>query len=333
MLATAAGCAERSFEDAFSEYHERLSRTLSVGTTETEPIVIAALPPSRELTLDIEGSGIDVLDFLALTGCELQVTIGKRNSSLGRLASASQRLLLELEYLQLAPECIDYLESEGKRELASTLQDAWDDKRAQLPSLIYNATLASPEFRQFWKTPTSVGDYPANTGSGVLNSLAALNDSVRRWLSDDFAADNLTVELLLSDILKGDGGALRLALAKQALALDVANEILAARLARGPLCTPPLRPQSADILDVVVEKFFIAGTQPRAAALNRRYHDLHPAIAELEGLLANVLPTSYRRWQQQRDAELGLWIKAPRMHVDRIIAIQKPCKAGEQIGS
>ncbi|MEM8564621.1 MAG: DUF3080 family protein, partial [Pseudomonadota bacterium] len=258
---------------------------------------------------------------------------GKRNSSLGRLASASQRLLLELEYLQLAPACIDYLRSEGKLQLASTLQEAWQEKRAQLPSLIYNATLASPEFRRFWKTPTGVGDYPANTGSNVLNSMAALNDNVRRWLSDDFTGDNLTLELLLSDILKGDGGALRLALAKQALALEVADGLLSARMDRGPLCAPPLRPAAADIFDTVVEKFFIAGTQPRAAALNRRYHDLYPNIAELEGLLEDTLPASYLSWQQQRDAELTRWIAAPRAHVDRIIAIQKPCKAGEQIGS
>ncbi|MEM8564649.1 MAG: DUF3080 family protein, partial [Pseudomonadota bacterium] len=111
LTAALTACAERGFDDAFSEYHERLSRTLSVDVVKAAPVKVTALPPARELTIDIKGSDIDVLDFLSLTGCQLQITIGKRNSSLGRLASASQRLLLELEYLQLAPACIDYLRS------------------------------------------------------------------------------------------------------------------------------------------------------------------------------------------------------------------------------
>jgi hypothetical protein len=328
---TLAGCADNDPDSAFELYLERLSGALSIGVSPREAPPIAALPAARGLRLDIGGSDIDVLDFLALSGCQLQVTIGRRNSSLGRLARDSQRLLLELEYLQLAPACIAYQREQGELQLAATLEKAWTQKNNQLTALIFNATLGGDEYRQFWKAPARPGNYPANTSSAVINSLQAVNDHARRWLAGDFSADNLAFELLLADITAGDGGALRQALAAQAGALQAANRMLARRMGRGPLCTPPLRPAAADILDNVIRKFFVAGTQPRAARLNHRYHELLPAITELEQILSDALPPTYRAWQQQRDAELAEWTLAPREHVSQLQAIQQPCMKGEQL--
>jgi hypothetical protein len=324
-------CAQENPDSAFELYLERLSGALSVDVAPIDASPTPALPAPRDLQLDITGSDIDVLDFLALSGCELQVTVGKRNSSLGRLARDSQRLLLELEYLQLAPACIAYQREQGELELAATLEEAWTLKNSQLPALIFNATLGGKEYRQFWKAPAQPGVYPANTSSAVIASLEAVNDHARRWLAGDFGANNLQFELLLGEVTAGDGGALRQALAAQAGALRAANRMLALRMEQGPLCNPPLRPAAADILDNVIRKFFIAGTQPRAAELNRRYHDLMPPIAELEQLLTEALPPAYQPWQQQRDTDLAEWALAPREHVSQLQALQQPCNAGEQL--
>jgi hypothetical protein len=325
------GCAQENPNSAFERYLDRLSGALSVEVAPTVSPSIAALPAARDLQLDIIGSDIDVLDFLTLSGCELQVTIGKRNSSLGRLARDSQRLLLELEYLRLAPTCIAYQREQGELALAETLEEAWAMKQKQLPALIFNATLGGEEYRQFWKAPAQPGNYPANTSSAVISSLQAVNDHTRRWLTGDFSANNLEFELLLSDITAGDGGALRQALAAQASALQAANLMLDRRMLRGPLCTPPLRPAAADILNNVIRKFFIAGTQPRAAQLNRRYHELLPPVANLEQMLSGALPPAYKAWQQQRDEALAQWVLAPREHVSQLQALQQSCDTGEQL--
>ncbi len=324
-------CTGGNPDSAFELYLQRLSGALSVEAPAIAAPSIAPLPAVRDLQLEIPGSAIDVLDFLALSGCELQVTVGKRNSSLGRLARDSQRLLLELEYLRLAPACIAYLREQGEPALAATLEKARIQKRDQLPALIFNATLGGEEYRQFWKAPAQAGSYPANTSSAVITGLQQVNDHARRWLSGDFSADNLAFELRLSEVLAGDGGALRQALANQAGALQAANHMLARRMERGPLCAPPLRPASADILDNVVRKFFVAGTQPRAAQLNRRYHELLPAVAGLEEVLFDALPPAYRAWQQQRDADLARWALAPRKHVLQLQAVQEPCVTGERL--
>jgi hypothetical protein len=94
---------------------------------------------------------------------------------------------------------------------------------------------------------------------------------------------------------------------------------------RGPLCAPGLRPEAADILANVVRKYFIAGIQPRAAALNRRYHELLPPITELEALLEKALPPAYQTWRQQRDEQLAALTRAPREHVTQLQTIQQAC--------
>jgi hypothetical protein len=320
-------CAAGGPSAAFQTYLERLSRTLSVPVETPATMPISPMPPPRELHRQADPAGLDVLDFLSLHGCAVQVTIGKRNSSLGRLARDSQRLLLDLEYLELAPACVAQLRQRGEEALATTLHNAWASKRRQLPGAIFNATLGGSEYRAFWQVPANPGDYPAATGSAVVGSLEGINLQVRRWLAGDYSADNQAFELLLADVASGDGGALRQALANQASALAAADRMLTLRNERGPLCAPHFRPEAADILPNVVRLFFIDGIQPRAALLNRRFHQLLTPVAELEDMLRAALPPAYRSWQQQRDASLAAWMQAPRHHVEALQATLQPCMA------
>lgn len=319
------GCQVDGPDATIKEYLARLVRTLEVTAP---PLEIAPLPPPPRpgrLRVQVPGSSLDTLDFLALTGCELQVTIGKRNSSLGKMAAESQRLLLELEYLRLAPECIAFQRAGGRTGLADTLEAAWRSKREQLPARIFNATLAGAEYRQFWRAGIASGDYPANTGSRVVGALEAINGLARRWLSGDYRADNLQFEIYLGEVATGDGGALLQALAKQGAWLAAADASLARREQRGPLCAPGIRHKAADILPNVVRRFFVGQVQPHSAALGRRYHLLLPPVRELEAMLSSALPPEFLAWRAARDELLETLAAAPRRHVERLQSIMAPC--------
>jgi len=326
LMLALPGCSQGGPGEAFEQYQVRLARTLAVTPAATEDQSPPGLPAPRAMHLQLAAGNIGALDFLALSGCAVQITIGKRNSSLGRLARDSQSLLLDLEYLQLAPACIDYQRKLGESELADTLEQAWELKRRQLPAAIYNATLGGDEYREFWKKPAYPDtSYPGNTSSAVIVSLEAVNNNVRRWLAGDFTAANRGFEILLGEVATGDGGALMQALAAQAGALDTANRTLQQRLDKGPLCYAGIRPAAADILPNVVGKYFIEGIQPRAAELNRRYHELLPPLGELEEMLKNVLPGAYETWRRQRAEDLARWVAAPRQHIEQLQALQQPC--------
>jgi len=320
------GCGERPSDARFENYLQRLDRTLGVS----EPQLPAARPPRPprpgQLRLDIPPGKLGTLDFLALRGCAVQVTVARRNSSLGLMARASQRLLLELEYLQLAPACVERLRARGRDSLARELEQAWRDKRRQLPALIFNATLASDEYRAFWSAARAPGDYPRVTSSLTTAALAANTERVRRWLGGDYRADGREFELHLGEVAGGDGGALLDALSRQAQWLSRADAMLDRRMDRGPLCAGAIRHRAADILPNVVRKFFVGEIQPRAAILNRRRYELLPPIMALETQLDAVLPPPYRQWMDARNRLIANAAAAPRRHVETVQRILAACK-------
>ncbi|MBA6413316.1 DUF3080 family protein [Parahaliea sp. F7430] len=331
LLAVLASCLTLSACDSqdprapFDTYLTRLARPLE---QERPAIVIPNSPrlPSRsELRSELPSTRLDTLDFLALSGCKVQITIGKRNSSLGRMASASQRLLLELEYLELAPECIEHMQGAGKTELAKILRDAYELKQSQLATRIFEATLVGPEFRQFWRKPAQLKDYPQQTSSQVISTLNAITLDVQRWLAGDYRADNQHFELQLSDINKGDGGSLLEALALQSGSLEAADRMLNTAIDNGPLCSNMLRPATADILPRVVQKHFVQGIQPWSAALEQRRFELFTALQQLEQALSAALPEVYQQWQRERMQLSAYWAAAPKRHVMALQRLLEPC--------
>lgn len=324
-LVLLGGCQADSPDTRFQTYLDRLATTLSVTAITPEYPATLRPPRSGKLRLEIPSDSLDTLDFLALSGCAVQVTIGKRNSSLGRMAKPSQRLLLALEYLRLAPDCITYLRKNDKNTLAELLEQSWQHKREQLPALIFNATLGADEYRSVWLASPVVADFPKLSSSVSVLALQAVNEQVSTWLSGDYQADNRGFELLLGEVAGGDAGILLKALSRQSAWLDSADQMLQQRMDRGPLCAPGVRFEAADILPEVVRKYFIGQIQPQAARMNQRYYNLLPPIADLEVQLNSSLPPTYRRWQTSRNKRFAKVNSASRRHVENLKAIQRPC--------
>jgi hypothetical protein len=159
-------------------------------------------PYPDKLRIALVSDQLNTLDFMTLGGCALQITLGKYNSKLGRGASDSQRLLLDLEYLRLAPQCVDHKHGSGEPELAAFLETVRQLKQQQLPTAIFNATLANTEFHRFWRNP-AVSDNPAGQQQLTLSALQAINTLSRQWLSGDHRASNIEFEIHLSEIARG----------------------------------------------------------------------------------------------------------------------------------
>jgi len=175
---------------------------------EINPTTAPSPPRSDEMLLNIPPDGLDRLDFMDLSGCAVKATIIKRNSSLGRLAKPSQRLLLELEYLRLAPPCITHLRGSDNGALTDLLEEAWHLRRERLPALIFNATLGSDEYQAFWLAVPAPGQYPRVSRTVAVAALDTINTYARRWLRGDYRAQNRDFEILLGEVAGGGGGAL-----------------------------------------------------------------------------------------------------------------------------
>jgi hypothetical protein len=322
LAALLSACTGDRQQAVLDDYLARVARPLDVEKPVPATPTLPELPRWTALQLPLRESSLDGLDFLKLRGCALQQTVARRNSSLGRMAPPSQRLLLALDFLRQVDPCIARVASRGESDLAALLTDAQRQKRAQLPAMIFNATLGSEEYRQFWRGDNRLGDYPAGTSSAINLALSRINADVARWLDGDFEAEEPAFELALADISAGDGGELLAALARQASYLDSGSALLRTR---APLCTPALKPGAAAVLRTVARKYFIGAVQPGAAALAQRQHLLLPPVQTLEAQLEAALPEAYRRWRSERGALLAQWTAAPKRHVAAWQALLGSC--------
>lgn len=186
-----AACSQRNAPNP-----QRESHNLSAATSPS------LVPDPDALHLALAPGKLQALDFFTLSGCALQITIGKYQSALGRGASDSQRLLLDLEYLDLAPPCIEHLHSLGQTSLAMVIAEVQTLKREQLPAVIFNATLANTEFHQFWHHRLTHTIQPEQQQLS-LSAIRAITALTRQWMAGDYRASNIEFEIYLNEIASG----------------------------------------------------------------------------------------------------------------------------------
>ncbi len=322
-----SGCQESSPGlDTLNRYLERLS-----GATE---IPLETLPPSRQelappkllKTMVPPAEQIDLIDFLSLSGCELQVNLGRRNSQLGRSASPSQRLLLDLEFLRLAPACIDFLRQQQDDTLADALERTGAQRQQWLPLAVYEAVLAGPEWQDFWSTPTTLTHYPQQTDTLILQTLAKMTGMIEAWVSGHWTASNREFELLLSELRAGDGGALLLSMDRVTQQLARANDLLNRTRQEKPLCPYGKETERSRAVRAVVQRFFVSELQPWLVQLRKRKELLAGPITALETPLRDVQPQLYRDWTNRRDALLENQSQVIRQHVHTIQQALSECR-------
>lgn len=330
-LLTLTGCSDTDTgPNDLAEYLNRLSTVTGVELPPSRPheanrLDLPHQPPAESPT----SSQIDLIDFLSLSGCELQINLGRRNTQLGRTASRSQRLLLDLEFMDLAPDCITLLREQGDSELANTLANVSLERQTLLSHSIVQALFMGPEWRLFWERPATLGNYPADTSSAIAESLNRLGDMTRGWLGGNWQASNREFELLLSDLRAGDGGALLLAHSLVSRELERANTLLASAQTRAPLCPFGSATDRSRALEKVVARFFIDAVQPWLVQLRQRTELLMTPARNLEAPLSATLSPGYRAWMAERDQLLNDQTALIRAHIANIQATLSQCAPNE----
>jgi hypothetical protein len=321
-LVVLLACQPNGPDNAFANYLHALSKALSIVTPDVRPEAVPPLSEVGEWQLVVPASGIDNLDILQVSGCDVQANIGKRQTGLGQSAKPSQRLLLELEYLRLAPSCINQLRESRKASLAGTLQQAWHEKQAQLPALIFNATLGSAEYHAFWLATPAPGDYPRSSPELTISALEAINALVHRWLSGDYRAANRDFELSLSEIAGGDGGVQLQSRARQAHWIATADAMVEQRLSQEHVCP---KPKDLTSLTARLRSEFTNTIQPLTAQSQHRYQLITAPISALEIQLRSTIPIRYRNWMHNRKKTSAALGSAAVRHLNLLNQLPQVC--------
>jgi hypothetical protein len=330
LILLLSGCGVEPPQAWFSTYLARLGRVLDqpvppVAASDAR----AAFPARRELRALPRQDSIGLLDFLSLQGCALQQVVGERNSALGRVAGPSTDLVFELRFLALAPACAAVLREAGEQALADRLDGAAAGKRAALPASIWRALLGSDEYRQFWRAPRQLADYPVQANLPVDDVLLALDGLARQWLAGDYRVDVAVLEGHLRQLSLGDGGALYAGLALQSSHLAAADALVGARLSDRALCVGA-GSEAGPVARNVVNRFFIGAIQPWSARLNARRLRLLPLVRRLEATLRPGETPAFAAWRLYRDERLQRWSGAPARHVAALLPLLEQCGVAPQ---
>ncbi len=279
-----------------------------------------ALPPKGE-----DSDTLSIIDFLALSGCELQANIAKRNTTMGRSASVSQQLIFDLEFIRLAPDCIEKLRAEDEGAIADLLATSLSQRNDGLVYTIARAILGGEEWRAFWRPPELLGDYPTNTSGDSAQTLWELSQRIKRFLEGNWSSADEDLEPLLATLRIDAGGQLLSAAILQEQALAQANQILITASEAGKYCSGARPSEVGTISKTIVAKYFAGDVQGWSSAVSQRHYEIQTPVAQIEQSLAEALTDPYIAWAEIRDSHLNALFSAPRQHVSVVQSALDNC--------
>ncbi|MEZ5558145.1 MAG: DUF3080 family protein [Pseudomonadales bacterium] len=296
VLVALCGCEPSTDprEAAYADYLTRLNRSLDGDIVEPRRDDLPPYPPHRDLVVPIERGSIDFPEFFELHDCDLGDLVGFRNSPLGRMQVASQRLGYEAAWIRAAGRC---------PERPGWIDALVDVKRAQLPDLFWNATFAAPEMQelmgaaQIAAVASAPGADPAAGTSAGMSALAfvlrELSDNLTGLEQDRF--DLHAFESTLSALRSAARvGAVRRDWAALRAHLGAAAELLErerARVCRNGAPTPLSR-----VLRNLFLKFYVEAIQAPAAQRLRVQAVWVRQLAELVARLPAAQRGPFAAW-------------------------------------
>lgn len=193
-----AGCGKGGEADAFLvDYQRQLAEALGLeAPVPRKPNNIDTFPAQDERLLVIPEIREGLFNVYALRDCHITQLVAQRNNQLGRVASASQRWLYELELWHRLDTCgrseVPQELSEANRQRLATL---FEIKTKQLPRASWNALFDSSEWVSSFSrasSPLPVDDIAPKEDQ--LEALAYLRDVTLHQFDPDWQPDSSTLE-------------------------------------------------------------------------------------------------------------------------------------------
>ena len=276
------GCADDDrITGRLLDYRERIERVLEIDFPELQPLPeLVRYPTPKNLQRTPAEFTINWLDFFAIMDCDLNRLVGQRNSSLGKVMTASQRWSYEQEFLVVAGQCLTQLQAEDDPpEVATELEAILAQKYRDIDTIAWNATWAGPEFQTLMSFHDGVlkPDFRADQWAELTTALGALAawSQNAEVLQSAKAHESLNFQLVTYPFF----GRLVLSVLEADRLLSNINDGLRLRLQARPVCFNQTPNPRAQILRNVLVNIFVATIQPLLAELNKAQEQWRPLLA------------------------------------------------------
>ena len=274
-----SGCNQDPVTSRLQDYAGRVSNAIEHDISLTLDESLPAYPAKRDRLMQITELREGLIDVLDLRRCGLLELIGERNSSLGKLALPSQRLIYEFRFMPPLRNCIQALRnsdnalSEDETELLERLLKIEQIKQENLPLVVANAVFNSEEVvRQFALANPAADttelmlfqhlDHPLEQ----LSDLAMLSRQARWHHVPDLSRLEQSFEQLHQTHF---GTAWLRSLSYLTQTLEQTATAMEQRLQQRPLCFNQRPTPQARIMHNVFQKYYAAELQPWMSAVHR----------------------------------------------------------------
>ncbi|WP_415884075.1 DUF3080 family protein [Neptuniibacter sp. QD34_54] len=340
VLISVGGCSRDTPELVLENYLYRLSNTLDLNQPQPYlPKTRVQFPLKRERILKTTEIREGLLDVLKLKRCDLLPLIAERNSSLGKVAKPSTKLLYELNFYHLLTQCRESLRNDSAidTELLKRVNDIHRVKRDNLPAELWNGVFTAPEMEaNFSRSQTAL---PLVDNSSTQQSIEALQTLVnltehnldqlgRTKPNKDHL--NQAFKILHSN---RSGPAIISSLELLTYHLDQAASLLEQRNSPNtPLCRNQSPNKTARILENVFYKFYIGEVLPYLAQIDRyasKWLDLNQQLLQNYTALSVSIPQSMETYSTtilSKTAPHGIWLSYQRARDKHTEAWQKTLK-------
>ena len=281
------GCRS-DFSSVLDDYEYRIGNIFphSPTTQQQTPVTPARYqwPSVSQLTLPWPESTIDLLDSLKLSRCAVALPIMKKNSTLGRFHSQSQRLILESEILHQLPDCIKQHSTDDA--LAVKLQAAYQEKIFGQQHMVWSALFSSQEFQRF--ASLSSGMLSIQETHVDINGPQALEHwfSVFEQLSQHRPIPAQPLESSLQSLALNPalGQWIRSTLAILTTLTTTTEHIQVHQ----NICLAPIKPSEKTRIHRVCHRFFIKDIHPLVSRLKRLGDRLHRDLTGLHAQASHI---------------------------------------------
>ncbi|GAA0785904.1 DUF3080 family protein [Marinobacterium sediminicola] len=301
LIIVLSGCSDQVHEDKLRDYAYRVGNAIDSDYQLNFSLLPPPFPPKRERSLPVDEIHEGLLDVLDFRRCGLMELIGERNTSLGKLALPSQRLIYETRFLPRIRQCILDLEQiEDKDEdtlaLLNRLNRIEESKRINYPLVISNAIFNSDEISQHFALKAKpLNQLALDNFNGLMQAFEPFQHLATLSERDDWDEPNWIQDLENSyeTFYRSEFGADWLhSLLMLTQTLEQTAQAIEARLERRPICFNRKPTPQAEIIRNVFQRYYAGQLQPWMSIVDRTGQQWRSQWLKLVNQLPTTAPTA-----------------------------------------
>lgn len=272
-----SACQRHPVLNEWETYPQRVSTLAEKLLKEQIPALLTVLPQANFPAIRNKPPAfqLELLEALSFHTCNLQIYIGEKNSSLGKVQSVANHFVYEASLLNQLNHC-DYNQSTKISEITQIHQFKLQNWQAQVDYFLLNSEIHKKLFQ-----PTT--QILINDTQGIIDVAAyfkAAKELVKLPLQ---ATKQNIVENFNKSSSRIHNSQL---LAQYFYTLEYTTQVLQHtatvldKLTSKHVCVNN-RPIEIDYLENVLHKYFATELQPHLASLSRLQHELMPTVIQL----------------------------------------------------